>query len=230
MRGESAEHLRRVLRAAAGEVYELSDGESVRLGKIERVARDAVEFSLHERVASREPRLRISLGLAIVKFDRFEWALEKATELGVEQITPLVAARSERALVTAAAKRATRWERILLESAQQSRRLRPPELLPAVKVGEFLASGKPGTSFDAIRVWLSEAAGAPQLRDVLSRAPRTETLSAFLVIGPEGGWTDAENGAAADAGFAAASLGPQILRTETAVVAAISAVNYALGD
>ncbi|HET9400941.1 MAG TPA: RsmE family RNA methyltransferase [Candidatus Acidoferrales bacterium] len=230
LRGESAEHLQRVLRAAPGQVYELSDGETVRLGKIERVGRDAVEFSLHETVAPRESRLRISLGLAVVKFDRFEWALEKATELGVAQVIPVAAARSERALVTAAAKRASRWQRILLESAQQSRRLRPPGLLPLVSVGDFLAGVKANAHAEAIRIWLSEAADAPPLRDILSRFPRGERQSAIIVIGPEGGWTDDENRATADAGFSAASLGPRILRTETAVVAAISAVNYALGD
>ena len=219
-----------MLRAAAGQVYELSDGETVRLGKIERVGRDAVEFSLQETVPSRESRLRISLGLAVVKFDRFEWALEKATELGVQQITPLAAARSERVLVTAAAKRALRWQRILIESAQQSRRVRPPELLPVAGVGDFLRDGRASDYVEAIRVWLSEAEDAPPLRDILSRTPRAEKQIAIIVIGPEGGWTEDEHRAAVDAGFAPASLGMQILRTETAVVAAISALNYVLGD
>lgn len=219
-----------MLRAAAGQVYELSDGETVRLGKIERVGRDAVEFLLQETVPSRESRLRISLGLAVVKFDRFEWALEKATELGVQRITPLAAARSERVLVTAAAKRAARWQRILIESAQQSRRVRPPELLPVAGVSDFLRDSKASDYAEAIRVWLSEAEDAPPLRDILARTFRAETQVAIIVIGPEGGWSEDEHRAASDAGFAAASLGQQILRTETAVVAAISAVNYALGD
>ena len=79
-------------------------------------------------VAAREPALHLHLLIALVKFDRFEWCLEKATELGVNEITPLIAARTDKALVAAAAKRHARWERIVLESAQQSRRLRPPKI------------------------------------------------------------------------------------------------------
>jgi len=116
--GAGAHHLGRVLRAEPGQSYELSDGRAVWLARVEQVGREAVEFSLVEPVAVREARLRAALLLAIVKFERFEWALEKATELGVETIVPLAAERSEKALVGAAAKRAERWTRILLESAQ----------------------------------------------------------------------------------------------------------------
>jgi 16S rRNA (uracil1498-N3)-methyltransferase len=230
VRGETAEHLRRVLRAAPGQVYELSDGETVRLGRIENVMRDAIEFSLHEKVDAKEIRLRISLGLAIVKFDRFEWALEKATELGVYDVTPVIAERSERALVAAAAKRATRWGKILTESAQQSRRLRAPELNAAQALPEFLQDYASGGAHHEARVFLTEDRSAKSLRNVLEKYPRDKTSATALVIGPEGGWTESENSAALDAGFVHASLGSLILRTETAVAAAIASINYALGD
>ena len=91
--GEAAHHLGRVLRAEPGQLYELSDGTSVRLGKIEFSSRDRVDFSLLESIPVRISSLQKTLLLAIVKFDAFEWAIEKATELGVDRIVPLAAAR-----------------------------------------------------------------------------------------------------------------------------------------
>ena len=219
-----------MLRAAPGQVYELSDGDTVRLGRIESVARDTIVFSLQEEIPSRELGLRISLGLAIVKFDRFEWALEKATELGVYDVTPLIAERSERALVAAAEKRATRWQKILTEAAQQSRRLRAPELLAAQKLPEFLSRAGVGRQGEPARIFLTEDPSAKSLRAVLEKYPRDKTNAASIAIGPEGGWTESENAAALHAEFVATSLGSLILRTETAVAAAIASINYALGD
>src|SRR5579863_1001492 len=131
--GDAAEHLGRVLRAEPGQLFELSDGRRVWLGRIERVTlskpgRSRIEFALIESLPAFESHLRIELFLSLVKFDPFEWCLEKAAELGATTIVPLAAARTDKALVAAAAKRHARWEKILLESAQQSRRLRPPDL------------------------------------------------------------------------------------------------------
>lgn len=134
--GETAEHLGRVLRAEPGQLYELSDGRSVWLGRIETVANpkrgeSRIDFALIEPVAIHENPQSVQLFISLVKFDRFEWCLEKATELGASEITPLAAARSDKALVAAAQKRALRWKKIAVESAQQARRLRPPEILAA---------------------------------------------------------------------------------------------------
>ena len=98
LRGEAAHHLGHVLRAEPGQLYELSDGHAVWLARVERAAAESVEFSVVEPIAAAEPRLRATLLLAVVKFDRFEWALEKATELGVEVVMPLAAERSQRPL------------------------------------------------------------------------------------------------------------------------------------
>src|SRR4029077_12311740 len=104
MEGEAAHHLGRVLRAQTGQLYELSDGERVWLGRIESVTRDRVQFALIEPLPAVRPRVHVTLLLSVVKFYAFEWALEKATELAVSTIVPLAAERSEKALLGAAAK------------------------------------------------------------------------------------------------------------------------------
>jgi 16S rRNA (uracil1498-N3)-methyltransferase len=219
--GETAHHLGRVLRAQQGQLYELSDGEKVWLGRIEAVTRDRVGFALVEEIPSHPVVLDITLLLSVVKFDAFEWAIEKATELGVSTIVPLAAARSEKALLVAASKRADRWKKILVEASQQSRRVRVPVVAPLTR---------PEQGFDAYRtgaqVMLSERGDAPPLREVLAGQAEPR---AVLAIGPEGGWTDEELAAAIRSGFREASLGRLILRTETAVVAALASLNYALG-
>jgi 16S rRNA (uracil1498-N3)-methyltransferase len=222
MEGEAAHHLGRVLRAQPGQLYELSDGERVWLGRIESVGRDRVQFTLVEELPAVQPSVDTTLLLAVVKFDAFEWALEKATELGVSTIVPLAAERSEKALLAAAAKRVERWKKILLEASQQSRRVRVPVLAELANPGSAFASGKEG-----LRVMLSERTTALPLRKVLDGQRGTK---AILAIGPEGGWTDAEFAAAETSGFQEASLGRLILRAETAVIAALASLDYALGE
>jgi 16S rRNA (uracil1498-N3)-methyltransferase len=228
---EAAEHLGRVLRAEPGQQYELSDGQSVWLARIERVALskrgpNRIEFALVEPIESVEPSLRLQLLVSIVKFDRFEWCLEKATELGVDVIIPLAAARTDKALIAAAGKRQERWNRILLESAQQSRRLRPLVLQSALHPSDAFAQ-----STAATKIFLSERREAQSLRHLFPESPSTTAApeSAALAIGPEGGWTDEEVASARESGFLEASLGETILRTETAVIASLAIVQFALG-
>src|SRR6202163_2956056 len=200
LRGEAAHHLARVLRAEPGQLYELSDGESLWLARTQDIGRDSVAFALLERLPVLLPTLRFTLLLAIVKFDRFEWAIEKATELGADELVPLAAERSEKGLVAASAKRAARWKKVLLESAQQSRRLRVPLLHDAAKPREAFR-----TANSQARVLLSERAGAKPMREVLEPASPTgqnrEIVSLAIAIGPEGGWTDAEFLVATELGF-----------------------------
>lgn len=227
LKGEPAHHLSRVLRAQPGQVYELSDGSAVWLGRIEQVSRDAVHFALVEQMALPAPGPQISLLLSIVKFDRFEWCLEKATELGVAEIIPLAAARSDRPLIAAAAKRGARWQRILMESAQQARRLSPPGLRAVMNTRDALAGAGLDCTPPGANILLSEREDAPPLRAVLQGK---RVGAAKLAIGPEGGWTDDELASARGAGFVAASLGRNILRTETAVIAALAVLNFALAE
>jgi len=247
LRDEAAEHLGRVLRAETGQLYELSDGERVWLARVERVAvskrgPSRIDFSLVEPIEAAEPSVHIELLISIVKFDRFEWCLEKATELGVDEIVPLAAARTDKALIAAAAKRQERWKRIILESAQQSRRLRPPILHAALPPDKALAQ-----SSASLKVFLSERREAKSLRIVMdqdslqvaqallplrlssqaeAKPPATPTIS--LAVGPEGGWANDEIASASAIGFLEASLGENILRTETAVIASLAVVQFAL--
>jgi len=222
MEGEAAHHLGRVLRAQTGQLYELSDGERVWLGRIESVGRDRVQFTLVEELPAVQPNLDITLVLSLVKFDAFEWAIEKATELGVTMIVPLAAERSEKTLLAAAAKRADRWKKILLEASQQSRRVRVPTLQSLRLLDEAFSGDSRGA-----RLCLSERAEAPSLKTALSTV---KTLSVTLAIGPEGGWTDRELEVVRQNRFSEVSMGRLILRTETAVIAALASLNYALDD
>ena len=220
VKGEKAHHLGVVLRAQAGQFYELSDGERVCLGRIESVGRERVEFALLEELPANEPKLRITLLLSVVKFDSFEWAIEKATELGVTSIVPLAAERSEKGLLSAAEKRSERWRKLILEAAQQSRRVRLPVLESVARPEAAFLIGQ-----ERLGIFLSERADAPALRQVLKDVAPSGVV---LAVGPEGGWTDAEVEMAQAVGFKGASLGPLILRVETAVIAALASLSYAL--
>jgi 16S rRNA (uracil1498-N3)-methyltransferase len=238
LRGETAEHLGRVLRAEVGQLYELSDGERVWLGRIEDISirkrgGNRIEFALVEPIAAREPSVRIQLLISLIKFDRFEWCLEKATELGVSEIVPLGAARTDKPLIAAAEKRMERWQRILTESAQQSRRLRSPSITEVIRPANAFAQ-----STAACKILLSERADAKPVNVTLvpgagsssgSSAGSITGPSASLAIGPEGGWTDDEIAAARAAGFLETSLGENILRTETAVLASLAILHFSLG-
>ena len=226
LRGDSAHHLARVLRAETGQLYELSDGQSVWLARTEKIGKDAVEFALVEKLPARHSPLKITLLLAIVKFDRFEWAIEKAVELGVDEIVPVAASRSEKGLIAASTKRAERWQKILLESAQQSRRLGVPRLHESAPPREAfqVANG-------SIGLLLSEQANAKPMRDVLeplvAESRPGQIINLALAIGPEGGWTEEEFTLARASRFADVALGENIMRTETAVSAALAALQYA---
>lgn len=219
LKGETAEHVRRVLRAERGQVYELSDGERVWLGRIEGFGRELVEFSLLEEAPAARTPAPVHLLAALIKFDHFEWMIEKATELGVERITPVAALRSEKGLLAAAAKRHARWERIAREAGQQSRRVRPPQLDPLTPLTEALRAVAP------VRLFLDEEPGANPVLESLERVH-----GVALLCGPEGGWDPREREEAMQAGWKRVSLGPMILRAETAALAAVAVAVAAQGQ
>src|SRR5271170_6116320 len=138
--GEDAKHLTRVLRVAAGQRYEISDNHSVYLAEIETSRKEHVVFRTLEKLPAQEITPTVVLCAALIKFDHFEWMIEKATELGVARIVPVAAARSEHGLERAAHKRVERWRRIALEASQQSRRAHLPEVDEPVSFREALAT------------------------------------------------------------------------------------------
>ena len=143
--GAHAAHLSRTLRARVGQQFEVACGERVRRATVASVGDDRVEFILGEEVTA-SVVIPITLLLAIFKFDRMEWAIEKCTELNVTTIIPVVARRTEKHLALAAAKRVERWRRIALEAAEQSRRASPPEIIEPLKLADVLANSVPQRS------------------------------------------------------------------------------------
>lgn len=209
--GEHAQHLSRVLRVRIGQEFDISTGEEVRRGTVLAIAEDRVEFELGETIEAPAPA-PVTLLLAVFKFDRMEWAIEKCTELGVAKIVPVIAARTETHLAHAATKRAERWRRLALSASEQSRRVVPPEISGPIKLKDALGQ----SSFT--KIVLAEREKGVTLTDLLS----AEVASIVLAVGPEGGWTEAELKLFQDAGWQSASLGPTILRAETAAIAALA--------
>jgi 16S rRNA (uracil1498-N3)-methyltransferase len=235
--GDHATHLARVLRAEIGQEFDIATGSEVRRGTITRITEDRVEFSLRKDQAPdptpSESVPRVTLALAIFKFDRMEWALEKCTEIGVSRVIPLIARRSDAHLVAAAAKRRERWLRIVRQAAEQSQRPAPPEIAAPVKLKDL--AGDHALAVSALtRIVLAESlarsAEAPRLVEIFQpplQSPSTER-GAVLAVGPEGGWADEELAWFRGSGWLAASLGTTILRAETAAIVATALAIAAL--
>jgi 16S rRNA (uracil1498-N3)-methyltransferase len=215
--GEHARHLAQILRAQIGQEFEISTGPEVRRGRVSGVHPQRVEFELGDAI-EQAATVPVSVALSIFKFDRMEWAIEKCTELGVTEIVPLIAARSEKHLVAASEKRVERWRRIAKQAAEQSRRSAPPHVVGPSKLKDLLARTA------SARIVLSEVEENLMLRDAIAGKPS----SLLLALGPEGGWTERELSAFRDAGWTSASLGNAILRAETAAIASIAVASSIL--
>ncbi len=219
LHGEQAAHLARVLRAKPGMEFDVVAGGHLFLARVAAVSHERVTFDLLEEQQT-ESALPLTVLLAVSKFDRMEWALEKVTELGVARIVPVLAARSEKHLVQAAAKRHERWLRIVREAAQQSRRADVPVVDAPTALADALALP---TALDR-KILLSESErDTPLLKALGGDAGQMH----WLGVGTEGGWTAAEMQAFSGSGFLPVTLGPRILRVETAVIAAVSAISAA---
>jgi 16S rRNA (uracil1498-N3)-methyltransferase len=218
--GDDARHLTRVLRVEAGERYEISDNRNVYLAEIETARKEHVSFRTLEKLAPPAPAVRLTLCAALIKFDHFEWMIEKATELGVSEIVPVETIRSERGLERAAHKRVERWRRIALEASQQARRAFLPEVSEPEPLRDALLREA------TYRFALDENSSVRPLNTALP-ATRDPQDSVAMLIGPEGGWTDEERSQFTAAQWTPVSLGPLVLRAETAALAALAIVNSA---
>jgi 16S rRNA (uracil1498-N3)-methyltransferase len=238
--GEQALHLARVLRAQPGQLFDVVANGFLHRAEITAVSESEVLFTLHEELEA-DAALPIHLLLAIFKFDRFEWAIEKATELGVARITPILARRTEKHLALAAPKRAERWRRIALESSKQSRRTDIPEVLSPTPLAAALASEsavarillsetEQSLTFAAALTALQSSADKKSYCHSDPERSEGEESSHFarsatglaLAIGPEGGWTQEEISLFTTHAWTPVTLGPRILRAETAAIAAIA--------
>jgi 16S rRNA (uracil1498-N3)-methyltransferase len=214
--GEHATHLSRVLRAQIGQEFDIAIGDAVRRGRVRSVSPERVEFQLGSELTT-TAAAKLTLILAIFKFDRMEWAIEKCTEIGVARIIPLMARRTDAHLAAAAMKRQERWQRIARQAAEQSRRAAPPEISAPIKFKDLGSGGVlPALPSETARIVLAETEQEHGLRDLLPSDP----LEVALAIGPEGGWIDEELRWFRESGWTSASLGTTILRAETAAIVA----------
>jgi len=218
---DQAHHLRAVLRLQPGEEVELFDGEGFSYsGKVEYRGADTHIGTIKKLEQLEACKNTLVLAPALIKTDRFEWMLEKSTELGVNQFVPLQT-RFAKVHIPGArlAARLERWQRIVTEASKQSRRLTVPKIQAPVTWDKFLASQEYAVY---ARFMLYEKAS-----ERISALPAIKDRM-LLCVGPEGGWEDSEAQAARNAGFKLISMGSRILRTETAALAAVSIFQFLL--
>jgi 16S rRNA (uracil1498-N3)-methyltransferase len=219
--GEQASHLIRVLRAQTGTEYDIVAGDRVWRAVISGIRGDAVQFTLLSEVEA-DPALPVTLLLSVFRFDRMEWIIEKATELGAERFVPMIARRSEKHLAQAAAARVERWRRVTREAAKQSRRSDVPvvEDVVPLKSAVHIRDAR-------LSLLLAEQERSLTLYAAMQSALQQPTMpkpAVNLAVGPEGGWTAEEEALFAAEGWQAVSLGPRILRAETAGISAMAVV------
>lgn len=222
---DESHHLMRVMRLGVGAQVQVFDGSGREYScDVVRTARNQVELAIVDEVLDRvESPLRVTLGLALIKSDKFDWAVQKATELGARQIIPLATKFSEvLKSEQRGEKRIKRWERISLEALKQCGRRRLVEIGEPVSWDQYFSS-----ETSQVRLVFSERGGG-SLADVM--ASKGPVRSTSIAIGPEGGWSEEEISLAEAKGFVAIHLGPRILRSETAAVAALTLVQHRFGD
>jgi len=223
--GAEAHHLAHVMRAAVGHEVVLFDGSgSEFVARVERVGRSEIELAVVSRESiDREARVRVSLGVALPKGDRQRWLVEKAVELGVLRLVPLL---TERSTDRAGDSALGRLRRAVIEASKQCGRNRLMEIATPLKLADFLTA-PPSEGWRLIAHPCAQG-----IRRVLDELATTQTdpPQASIAVGPEGGFTDLELDLAKASGWQALALGPRILRVETAALALVAAVTMHLTD
>ena len=234
IRGPQAQQIARVLRMRPGDGLILLDNSGWEIGvQLTSVERELVTGQvLHRRLAGGEPRTKISLYQGVLRSKRFEFVLQKGTELGVVEFVPTIADRCVVSDLDAVEKKHRRWEWIVQEAAEQCRRGRKPTLRPAFL---FPRACEEAMHSGGLSIILWEGEGGVGLGKLLRDASREQEgswppFSINLFIGPEGGFTEEEITAAQRYGLVPVTLGARILRAETAGIAATVAILYELGD
>lgn len=215
-----AHYIGRVLRHAVGDAVQLFDGSGQEyLGELIEVGKKSVRVELHESFAGlSESPLRIHLGQGLSRGERMDWAIQKATELGAGEITPIISARCEVRLKDERAdKRMAHWRQVAISACEQCGRSVLPVIHAPLELDTWLQQ------IDADLKLVLHPIAEPWVG-------HTPPRSLAFLIGPEGGLSDAEVDQAKGAGFHAARLGPRVLRTETAPVVALSVAQQLWGD
>lgn len=216
----SAHYISRVLRMQPGDPLQLFDGRGLEFpGVIVECSKKSVTVELDSgQPGLPESPLKVHLGQVLSRGERMDWAIQKATELGVSEITPLFSERCEvRLNDERAQKRLEHWQQIAISACEQSGRSKVPLIHPPLPVSQWQSAVEADLKLVLHPVASPLASHAPPQR-------------LALLIGPEGGLSDAEVAAATEAGFHAACFGPRVLRTETAPVVALSLAQYLWGD
>lgn len=224
---DAAEHVTRVLRLGVGAALVMFDGRGGEYrATLTRVGRGGTRARLDGfSPVERESPLSLTLLQALSRTEKMDWVLQKATELGVAAIQPVLAERSVTRLdAERAERRRQHWLGVLRSACEQCGRNRVPELLPALPLDQACMQFR-GNAPDALAVMLD-----PRGTRTLASVVRAVGATAGLLIGPEGGWSDTELAVAERHGFAAVRFGPRVLRTETAAIAALTALQCWAGD
>ena len=224
---EQAHQVCHVLRLKAGDgIIVLDNAGHEYDATLTTVAKkEAIGRITDKREASGEPKVQITLFQSLLAREKFEWVLQKGTEVGVSRFVPVQTERSVAKARQIDTKKLTRWQRILTEAAEQSHRGRIPQIGPAITWNETIAQLR---DFDLALI-ASTASRVQTLKAVLSSNQKT-SASIVILIGPEGGFSDDEVAQACDQGAVAVGLGPRILRTETAAMVVPALVLHELGD
>jgi 16S rRNA (uracil1498-N3)-methyltransferase len=233
VKGEQARQMRRVLRLRPGDRVILLDGKGHGCDAVlESYGVEEARFGIARRWdAAGEPAVHITLYQAVLKGERFDWVLQKGTELGVSRFAPIVCERNVVEDLAAIEGRRARWERIIREAAEQSGRARLPELMSAQlyrSAAKHMASETSRAAPSPLIAWEGER--SVSLRQALSGRNLGAGSRIELVVGPEGGFTDDEIDTARRSGMTSFSLGPRILRAETAGPVAAALILYEAGD
>ncbi len=224
---EDSRHLLQVLRMGVGATVRLYDGQGTEYdGRVEDVQEGVVRVAIAAASASQgESPLNLILLQGFLKEGKMDLLVRQTTELGITQFVPVFGRRSvSRPEGRRLQVRIQRWEKIASEALKQCRRGRVPAIGPPCMLAEALRM----TAACDLKIAFWEEGGLP-LKQILAAAARP-LLSAALLLGPEGGFEAAEMASAQESGFVLASLGPRILRAETATVAACALVQYGVGD
>ncbi|MBN2257320.1 MAG: 16S rRNA (uracil(1498)-N(3))-methyltransferase [Anaerolineaceae bacterium] len=229
LQGETARQIKLVLRLTPGTVITVLDGNPIeRLVRLTLVERERVEGEIiAETEAFSEPQIRISLYIAMTQRMKFEWILQKGTELGVNSFIPVITSRSLVRETDSTTHKTERWEGILREAAEQSGRTSIPHLLPVMPLLQALEHGKQNCTI-CLAAWEKETNLG--LKESLSSLNTTTIPSVAVLIGPEGGLSDIEAHQAMAHDWKPISLGQRILRMETAALVITALVMYELGE